>query len=156
MDILGTIAAAVISLAPVSDKLDGTWIETEQFKDHPRAVLHFKGRNLRFENMFGTSDTVEYKVMEKKADNFRIMFEYRYELKKPSGRIVEHDVAPEYLYHEENGRPILSEIGFEYDGRGSIVMSEYLRKEDFIDGFRSELLHKLNDRSAPPMMKKQP
>ncbi len=146
MDILGTIAAAVISLAPVNDTLDGTWMETVQFNDHPRTVLHFKGRKLRFENMFETSDTVEYKVIEKKADTFKIMFEYRYKLKKPSGRVVEHDAAPEYLYHVENGRPILSEIGFEYDGRGTIVMSEYLRKEDFIDGFRSELQHKLNDR----------
>ena len=53
-------------------RLDGVWMETEQFGNHPRTVLHFKGKTLRFENLFGASDTVEYRVKEKDADGVTI------------------------------------------------------------------------------------
>jgi len=138
----------------ITEKLDGTWIETEQIMDdYPRTILNFKEKGLHFENMYGTSATVEYKATEKKADEFTISFEFRYKVKQGNGRIVERCERPELLFHEENGRPVISEKGFEFDGRGPIIMREYLRKEDFIDGFTSELKYKLNDRSIPPMMK---
>ncbi len=160
MKIFCILAATLISMLPtssiadsISDKLDGTWIETEKIKDYPRTILHFKGKKLRFENLFGNSATVDYKIMDKKKEEFTVTFEYRYKVKRGNGRIVEHMVSPEFLYHVENGRPILSEKEFEYDGRGPIIMNEYLKEKDFIDGFRSVLQHRLNDRSAPSMMK---
>ncbi|MBO4317353.1 MAG: hypothetical protein J5855_03630 [Mailhella sp.] len=149
MDVLGAAAAALLSLAPVSGKLDGTWIETVQAGDAPRAVLHFEGKKLRFENLYGAGGTAEYKVIEKRAGSIRIRFEFSYEITKPSGRVVTHEAAPEFLYHEEDGKPVLSEMGFEYDGRGQVVLSEYLREDDLTDGFRSELCRRLNDRPAP-------
>ena len=153
MNILGMLAAAFITLTPVSDKLDGTWVETVKIKDYPRTILHFKGEELRFENMYDSSATVRYRVTEKKADSFTVTFEYRHKVRRGNGRIVEFREAPEFLFHVENGRPILSEKEFEYDGRGPIIMREFLRKEDFIDGFISELKHRLNDRPIPSMMK---
>ncbi|MBR5998243.1 MAG: hypothetical protein IK027_03965 [Deltaproteobacteria bacterium] len=154
------VIAALFSIMPVaaraddiSDKLDGTWIETRQIKDCRRTVLHFNGRNLRVENMFDKEISVEYTITEKKADEFSISFEYRHKVKRGNGRIVEYREAPEFLFHVENGRPILSQMVIEFDGRGLIVWNEYLRKENFADGFESELRKKLNNRPAPPMMK---
>ena len=60
---------------------------------------------------------------------------------------------PEFLFHVENGRPILSTTAIELDGRGLIILDEYLRKEDFADGFESELRKQLNNRPVPPMTK---
>ena len=154
------VAAALFSIMPVvatagdvSDKLDGTWIETRQIKDYPRTILHFKGRKLRVENMFDKEISVEYTVTEKKADEFSISFEYRHIVRRGNGRIVEHRERPDFLFHVENGRPILSETVIELDGRGLIVMGEYLRKEDFSDGFESEMRKQLNNRPCPPMTK---
>ncbi|MBO4793776.1 MAG: hypothetical protein J5556_04325, partial [Deltaproteobacteria bacterium] len=86
-------------------------------------------------------------------DGFCISFEYSYKVKRGNGRIVERKATPEFLFHVENGRPILSQKEFEYDGRGPILLEEFLREEDFVDGFRSELKHRMNDRPAPSMMK---
>ena len=160
MKLFSILAAVLFAMLPfpamadsVSDRLDGTWIETEQIKDYPRTVLHFEGRKLRFEHLFGQSATVEYRVTEKNANDFIVTFEYSYKVKRGNGRIVERRETPEFLFHVENGRPILSEKEFEYDGRGPIIMNEFLREEDFVDGFKSELKHKLNDRPVPSMMK---
>ncbi len=154
------VAAILFSVVPVaamaddvSDKLDGTWIETRQIRDYPRTVLHFNGRKLRVENMFDKEISVEYTVTEKKADGFSISFEYRHKVKRGNGRIVEHREMPEFLFHVENGRPILSTTAIELDGRGLIILDEYLRKEDFADGFESELRKQLNNRPCPPMTK---
>lgn len=160
MKLMPALAAAIIALLPaaamadaISSRLEGTWIETRQFEGSPRTKLHFRGRKLRFENMYGTSATVEYKVTEKKDDTFSISFEYRHKVRRGNGRIVEHREAPEFLYHVENGRPILSETVIELDGRGLVIFGEYLREEDFADGFESELRKTLNNRPFPPMMK---
>ena len=163
MKLFSIFAAALFSVFPlsamagfVSSKLNGTWIETEQVKGNPRTVLHFEGRKLRFENLFDQSAIVEYRVTEKNANDFSISFEYSYKVKRGNGRIVERTATPEFLFHVENGRPILSQKEFEYDGRGPILLGEFLREEDFIDGFRSELKHRLNDRPIPSMMKEEP
>ncbi len=152
--------AAVLCMLPttamadaVSDKLDGTWIETVQFENSPRTILHFNGGELRVENMYGKEITVEYAVTDKKADEFTINFEYRYKVKRGNGRIVERRDAPDFLFHIENGRPILSQTAIELDGRGLIILGEFLREEDFADGFKSELKQRLNDRPAPSMVK---
>ena len=154
------IAAALLSMLPtvamadeVSDKLDGTWIQTRQIEDFPRTVLHFSGRTIRAEHMFGKEVVAEYNVTEKKADEFSINFEYRHMVKRGNGRIVEHRERPDFLFHVENGRPILAETVIELDGRGLIILGEYLRKEDFSDGFESDLRKSLNNRPYPPMTK---
>jgi len=160
MRLFNILAAAMFSVLPaaamaddISGKLDGTWIETVQIENYPRVILHFDGRKLRVENMFDKEITVEYAVTDKKADEFTISFEYRYKVKRGNGQIVEHRAAPDFLFHMENGRPILSETVIELDGRGLIIMDEFLREKDFIDGFKSELKHRLNDRPIPLMMK---
>ena len=49
---------------------------------------------------------------------------------------------------------ILSERVYKLDGRGLIVFGEFLRKENFTDGFESELKKELNNREAVPTMMK--
>ncbi len=139
----------------ISDRLEGTWTETRQYKDYPRAVLHFKGQSLRMEHVFDEEVTVEYKVTEQKdADDFTISFEFWHKVKRVNGRIIDRKETRDYRYHVENGRPILSEMVVEYDGRGLIVFGEFLRKDNFTDGFESELKKKLNNREAVPTMMK--
>ena len=145
------LAFAAALLAGCST-LTGTWVATEQAGNFPRTVLHFKGKTLRFENLFGASDTVPYQVKKKDSTGTTISVEYTHMVKRPNDRMVKRDEYREFLLHTENGRLILSEKDFEADGRGDIIMSEFLREEDFIDGFRSELKRKLNDRPAPSMM----
>ena len=145
-----TLFAAMLSFLPVSDKLAGTWLETEQIRDCPRTVLRFEGKKLHFEHMFDTSATVKYKVIDKTRDKFTVTFDFTYKYTKPNGDIVDLEAAPELIYHVENGRPILSETAFEHDGRGTIIMREFLREKEFEDGFVSELKKKLNDRRDYP------
>ena len=147
------LAFAAALLAGCS-ALTGTWIETEQAGNSPRVVRHFGGKTLRFENLFGDSDTVPYQVKKRDSTGTTISVEYTHMVKKPGGRMVKREEYREFLLHTENGRPILSEKDFEADGRGDIIMSEYLREEDFIDGFSSELKRKLNDRPVPAMMQR--
>lgn len=148
MFIFETLFAAMLSFFPVSDKLAGTWIETEQTEGCPRAVLQFEGKKLHFKHLFGTSATVKYKVIDKTGDKFTVTFDYTYKYTKPNGDIVDYEKTPEFIYHVENGCPILSEKGFEHDRRGTIIMREFLREKEFADGFRSELRKKLNDKSG--------
>ncbi len=150
MFILETLFAAMLSLFPVSDKLAGTWTETVQVNDCPRAVLRFEGKKLHFEHYFDTSATVNYRIINKKRDQFTVTFDFTYKFKKPSGDIIDLEETPELIYHVENGRPILSETAFEHDGRGTIIMREFLREKEFEDGFQSELKRKLNDRKDYP------
>ena len=159
MKLYSAIVSILLSLLPasalaidVASCLEGTWVETVQYKEYPRTILHFKGNTLRFENMFGATATVEYKVTEKKADEFSITFEYRYKVKRGNGRIVERCERPDFLFHMENGRPILSETAIELDGRGLVIPGEILRTDDFVDGFQSELSRKLNSRKPMPTM----
>ncbi|MDO5295485.1 MAG: hypothetical protein Q4F00_02425 [bacterium] len=140
-----TLFAAMLSFLPVSGKLAGTWLETEQIRDCPRTVLRFEGKKLHFEHMFGTSATVKYKVIDKNRDKFTVTFDFTYKYTKPNGNIVNLEAKPELIYHVENGRPILSETAFEHDGRGTVIMREFLREKEFEDGFVSELKKKLND-----------
>lgn len=158
MKIIEAFLAMILSIFPIfasgdaiSDRLEGTWTETKQYKDYPRTVLHFEGKNLRMEHVFDEAATVEYKVIEQKdADDFTISFEYWHKVKRANGRIIDRRESRDYRYHVENGRPILSEMVFEYDGRGLIVFGEFLRKDNFIDGFESELRKTLNNRGSAP------
>ena len=129
--------------------LDGTWIQTEQMGKPPRASLRFKGGNVRFKNLFGQSGTVEYQVREKNADGTTIRFEYSYKEKR-GDREIESKQIIGLLLHVENGRPILSEEIFEYDGRGAMIWREFVRKEDFVEGFESERKRTLNGAPSIP------
>ena len=160
MKLHSILGAALLSALPmaamaddISDKLDGTWIETVQIANYPRTVLHFKGRTLKIENMFGKEITVEYAVTEKNNKEFTVSFEYRHKVKRGNGRIVEYRESPDFLYHIENGRPVLSQTAMELDGRGLIIMNEFLQEKAFADGFKSELKHKLNDHPIPSLMR---
>ena len=134
--------------------LDGTWIQTEQMGDPPRASLRFKGKNVRFKNLFGQSGTVEYQV-EKNADGTTIVFEYSYKEKRGDGDVIESRRIIGLLLHVENGRPILSEEIFGLDGPGAMIWREFVRKEDFIEGFESERKRTLNNRAPIPSMMPQ-
>ena len=59
----------------------------------------------------------------------------------------------ELLYHEEDGLPIISVMGFEFDGRGIVVLEELLPEDRLVDGFKSKLAHRLNDRPAGSTMR---
>ena len=132
--------------------LDGTWIQTG---DPPRASLRFKGKNVRFKNLHGVSGSVEYQVREKNADGVTIGIYYTYEKKDRDGEKRNEIFAHDFRLHVENGRPILSEEIFEYDGRGLMIWEEFLRKEDFIEGFESERKRTLNNRAPMPSMMPQ-
>ena len=132
--------------------LDGTWMATEG--SLPRASLHFKGKKLRFKNLFGDSGTVEYQVREKNADGTTIFIEYSHKVKRGE-RMIERREILELLLHVENGRPILSEEIFEHDGRGPMIWREFVRKEDFIEGFQSERKRTLNGAPSIPTMMPQ-
>ena len=151
------LAAVLLAVLPVfahadafSDRLDGTWIQTIQTKDSPRTVLHFDGQKLHFENLFATAATVEYKVIEQGKEDFVINFEYHHQVERGNGRIIDRKESQDYRYHVEDGIPILSERVYELDGRGEIVWKEYLRKENFTDGFESQLSKKLNSTKPVP------
>ena len=132
--------------------LDGTWMETEG--SLPRASLHFKGKKLRFKNLFGDSGTVEYQVREKNADGTTIFIEYSHKVKRGE-RMIERREILGLLLHVENGRPILSEEIFEHDGRGPMIWREFVRKEDFVEGFQSERKRTLNGAPSIPTMMPQ-
>lgn len=157
MKIFAMLAAALCSLFPAaacadafSDKLEGTWLAVRQFEDRPRTTVTFKGSKVRLENIYTQPVTVEYKVTENNKDGFTVYFEYTHKVKRGNGRIIDSRDIYELFYHEEDGRPILSEQVIEYDGRGLIIMGEYLRKENFTDSFESRLKRELNSKKPVP------
>ena len=136
----------------VSSRLAGTWVQTVQMENLPRASLHFKGNTLRFKNLHGVSGSVEYKVRGEDADGVTIGIYYTYEEKDRDGEKRNGILTRDFLLHVENGRPILSEKIVAHDGPGPIIFNEFLRKKDFVDGFESERKRMMNDRPAIPMM----
>ena len=122
--LLPLIPAAALAGGSACGRLDGTWIETEKTEGWPRTVLRFKGGTLRFENMWAHSAEVPFRITDRKGGGFTVTFEYRYKVRRGNGRIVERREMPEFLYHVEDGRPILSRKEFEYDGRGPILLED--------------------------------
>ncbi len=55
------------------------------------------------------------------------------------------------LYHEEDGIPILSKTIMEYDGRGLIVLEEYVKEQDEGKISISQLKQSRNDVKPVPM-----
>ena len=139
-----------VSADPLQDKLAGTWVETIQFKDYPLVVLHFEGSKVKVENMYDKTFTVEYKISDVEKDQFLVSFEYTHKEKRGNGRIIDRTERPEFLFHMEDGVPILSDYLFEYDGRGLILGDEYLKKENYRKGFESRLKVKLDNQKPVP------
>ncbi|MBQ7501180.1 hypothetical protein IJT93_00495 [bacterium] len=158
MKIIGISAAAILLLIIVaaaradgiSRRLGGTWLETVHSENTPGGSLHFCGNKVRYENYNSGSGEAKYKITDKNKDGFTVTFDYTRRLERPSGEIEDREETAELLYHTENGRPILSEKGFEHGGRGPVIISEFLREDSFAEGFESELRKKLNSHEGLP------
>ncbi|MBR6468678.1 MAG: hypothetical protein IKT16_11075, partial [Desulfovibrio sp.] len=77
----------------------------------------------------------------------------RYKVKRGNGRIVDSRSCMDLRWHVEDGRPVLSEEVIEYDGRGLMIWKEFLRQEDFVDGFASKLKRRLDAQEPVPTWK---
>ena len=161
MKLFGTLACLALALAPACacaapahSRLEGTWMETRPSKDSPRGVMHFKGGKVRLENIFSSTPLeLDYKLAEGNGQEFVVSFEYRYKVKRGNGRIVDSRSCMDLRWHVEDGRPVLSEEVIEYDGRGLMIWKEFLRQEDFVDGFASKLKKRLDAQKPVPTWK---
>ena len=161
MKLFGTLACLALALAPAcacagkaQARLEGTWMETSPGKDRPRGVMHFKGGKVRLENVFSSAPLeLPYTVAERGGQEFLVTFEYRYKVRRGNGRIVDSRSCMDLRWHVEDGRPVLSEEVIEYDGRGLMIWKEFLRKEDFVDGFASKLKQRLDAQKPVPTWK---
>lgn len=163
MKLFGTLACLALALAlapacacaaPAHSRLEGTWMETRPSKDSPRGVMHFKGGKVRLENIFSSTPLeLDYKLAEGNGQEFVVSFEYRYKVKRGNGRIVDSRSCMDLRWHVEDGRPVLSEEVIEYDGRGLMIWKEFLRQEDFVDGFASKLKQRLDAQKPVPTWK---
>ncbi len=171
MKFLITLISTILCFFNIGDdsinaqKFKGTWICTTKYGDYPRTTLHFSAnKTLRIENFLDEPFTVTYKIItDDEEDGYHflglqqhstIAFNHEYKITKPSGTVVDSELSMKMILHEEEGRPIISLMGFEYDGRGIIVMQEFLLKDQFEDNFRSSLAKKLNDRPRIDSMRK--
>ncbi len=143
-----------------SDKLQGVWISTTSYNDIPPVTLTFQPNNqLKVENYHEHPIKVHYSIDYKQyehlniPESFAVSFEYSYKAKRGNGSVVDQKIGEVMLYHEENGQPILSTMVIELDGRGLIILREYLPKDKFKENFTSNLAHKLNDREPIPTYK---
>lgn len=142
-------------------KFSGTWLCTHKFSDYPRCSLKFRNNQEIFvENVLDEPFTVKYKKVENDYSHLdltnseKIEFEHEYKDTRPNGNIVDRTLNMGLLYHEEDGLPIISVMGFEFDGRGIIVLEELLPEDRLVDGFKSKLAHRLNDRPAGSTMRR--
>ncbi len=161
MKLFGMLACAALALAPAGvpaagahARLEGTWMETKPLRDHPRGVMHFKDGKVRLENVFyQTPLEVEYKIVREEGETFALVFEWRHKVKRGNGRIVDSRDVMELRWHVEDGRPVLSEEVVELDGRGLMIWREFLRREDFADGFESKFKRRLDASDPAPAAK---
>ena len=144
MNKLTLITAAMLTILPAAglagepdDLLKGIWIDTVSYKDMPRTELHF-----------GDNSTVKIVNLEK--------FQYSHQVVKPNGREVKFTEYFELLYHEDDGFPVLSQEIMEFDGRGIIIMTEYMKKDALIDNFSSALKKRLNGRKPVSSYREMP
>lgn len=158
---LATLAAGAAALLstlgftcgqePCREKLQGTWILSYHMNNFPpRPALEFKDGMVTITHTKEDPVTVNYKISSAGKDTFTISWEYTYPYVKANGNTVDLEQWVEIIYHEENGRPVLSEKTFEHDGRGDIICTEYLRQETFQEGFLSELAMKMNSKDPGP------
>ena len=125
--------------------LSGEWVCVEKEND---ATLSFSRSTMTYKGVFGDDGKTDYKVENDGAFG-----------KDEKERKIELDGNGPFeylLYSEEEilGKKvgIVSAIITEYDGRGSIVIEEYVKKDNISlipDNFRSELCVRYNDREVP-------
>ncbi|MBQ8706990.1 MAG: hypothetical protein IJ523_02745 [Succinivibrionaceae bacterium] len=132
---------------PQDKQLEGTWIETEAIGDYPRTVLHFENSRLRIENMYDKTVVTDYAIRDIQGEEFAVSYEFIHKVKRANGRIIDRKEQGVLFFHTQDGLSILSQDVFEYDGRGRIFFGEFLKKDDFRDGFVSDMKKRLN--SAP-------
>ncbi|WP_274969058.1 hypothetical protein [Succinimonas amylolytica] len=133
-----------------SERLEGTWAETFQYKDSPRMLLLFRGKEVTLRNFFKNDVTTDYRISEVSQEGFTVYFEFTHKVKRGNGRIIDRREIFEYLYHTDQGHPMLSSRDFEYDGRGPIILTEFMRENELIDGYESEMRKTLNYRDPVP------
>ena len=137
-----------------NDLLEGNWVVTSIYnKEIPRAELHFKGNQVEIVNVEEKPITTEYTIKDIQLTKFVVNFEYSHDVTRGNGRVVTYTEHYDLLFHIDGGHFILSNQGFEYDGRGPIIMEEYMKKEELIDGYQSELSQKLNNHKPVPTYK---
>ncbi|MEE1412121.1 MAG: hypothetical protein U0J83_08915 [Bulleidia sp.] len=76
---------------------------------------------------------------------------YSYTIKEDGNQTHIQYGVEDILYHEEEGIPILSKTIMEYDGRGLIILEEYVKERDEGKISISQLKQKRNDVKPVPM-----
>ncbi len=161
MKLFSLLACCALAAAPAcacageaGARLEGVWMETAPLQGHPRGVMHFKDGKVRLENVFSSTPLeLAYSIAGRSGEEFAVSFEYSRKVKRGNGRIVDSRDCMALRYHVEDGRPVLSEEVIELDGRGLLIWKEFLRREDFADGFESKLKRGLNARVPAPTAK---
>lgn len=156
--ILAAVIAAGSALAPAEaseedtlfQKLDGAWTDTKQYQDEPRSAMLFKGKKVTLKNFIAKDVTTDCRISDITNDGFTVSFEFTHKVKRGNGRIIDRREIFEFLWHEDQGHPVLSARGFEYDGRGAIILEEFMRDEELINGYESQLKKELNSRKPIP------
>ena len=162
--ILAAVIAAGSALTPAGaseddalvQKLTGSWTDTRQFRDEPRSAMLFKGKQVTLKNFIAKDVTTDYRISDITKDGFTVSFEFTHKVKRGNGRIIDRREIFEFLWHEDQGHPVLSARGFEYDGRGAIILEEFMRDEELIDGYESLLKKELNNRKPIPTYMEYP
>ena len=164
MNKLTLITAAMLTILPAAglagepdDLLKGIWIDTVSYKDMPRTELHFGDNStIKIVNLEKDPVTVTYTVDDLIDNQYRVKFQYSHQVVKPNGREVTFTEYFELLYHEDDGFPVLSQEIMEFDGRGIIIMTEYMKKDALIDNFSSALKKRLNGRKPVSSYREMP
>lgn len=128
--------------------LAGKWIGTAQNREGKHVMLEFTGNHtVTISNYLENPVTVQYAIPDNpymrspEKGGFSIEYRHDYETLS-SGVKINTYFSQELYYHEENGIPILSETGFEHDGCGFMIVSEFLPEDRFTEGFESALYKK--------------
>ncbi|MBQ8706808.1 MAG: hypothetical protein IJ523_01825 [Succinivibrionaceae bacterium] len=138
----------------MDNKLAGVWLEAggTSYTRQKGLVLEFAGNHtVMVSNLLQEPVTAVYGIpknpymRQPEPGAFSIVYSHNYQ-KLSSGVLIDTSFTQELYYHEENGVPVLSETGFEHDGCGFMIATEYLPRDKYREGFVSELSRKVNGR----------
>lgn len=133
-------------------KVDGTWKAVGRLASYNK-VLTIKDGVIEY-SAFGTENRRDEFKLTECAGYKNITEEVMYI--SIAGKSRDDDVI---IHAEEHNGHLISIVSFmtmEYDGRGLIVISEYVHEDDYqyvSENFTSNIYHFCNDREATPMMK---
>ncbi|MCF0254234.1 MAG: hypothetical protein HUK26_07885 [Duodenibacillus sp.] len=89
--------------------------------------------------------------------DFTVVISWTAKVRRGNGRVIDRVWRESYLHHTDTAGgkavPVLSELAVEHDGRGLIVLREYVRKDRLPPdpaAFSSELRRKLNGAPRVP------